>query len=1052
MRFNQIKLRGYCLALMFVFSILKPSESIAQEKNSVVRGLVQNSKNEPLAGVTVIIRNSKNNFTSGVSTDVSGAFSFARIPPGGPYSFIFSAVGYETQTLSGYKVKEDITVSLMIKMKDSVASLDQVVVVGYGTQKRKDLTGSVGSIGSKDMKDLAVPRIEQALSGRVAGVQVKLADGKPGSAPQIRIRGIGSISAGVDPLFVVDGFPTDNIQTLNPNDIETMDILKDASATAIYGSRGANGVVLITTKRGKLGKAQVNFDTYYGLQEVSRVPKFLDAKQQADYYYNSIRNRNIDLGNNITGDPATWALRVPQTVLDVLSGKNTNNTDALGAVLRRAPQRSYNLSVSGGNDGLRYLVSGESLLQEGIIPNSDFKRYSVRANLDVRVSKRLTLALNLNPSYTLTNNAVAEGNGAGASNSIIGSATSAQPYYPLYNADGSYFAYQGIDASTDLYNPVALVNEKKDQTARTRILTNLNATYTIMKGLKISAVVGATSNNEKGYSFMPQLPAFLNNAASGTDFAISNYNWLTEYLGNYTERFGKHSIDALIGYSAQENITDANSIGSNRYPNNQVPYLSAVSNLITTGTGTRQEWSIVSQLARVNYNFDGKYFLTSSIRRDGSSRFGSNNKYAVFPSAALAWQVSNESFMRSIAMVSQLKLRVSYGETGNNNIGNYASLGNVNYVNYTTGGVAISGYAPGTIANPDLTWEKQEQINVGIDLGLYKGRLNLSIDHFNSKNKNLLLNVNVPTATGFSTALQNIGEVKNTGWEFVLSSINLDGKLNWSTDLNLSIYKNEVVRLGPSGDPIIAGNANDGYNITKIGQPIGMFYGFIADGIFKTAAELAAGPVYNRGLADATRVGDIRFKDISGPGGKPDGIIDNNDMSITGSPYPDFYYGMTNRFSYKTLSLSFNIAGSYGSKVYADSYRIFKLNRSRSRTFATEANYWKSEADPGDGQTPRPVDNTTGGIRLTGTRYMDTGTFLRFNNITVGYVLPASIAQRLKANAIRFYLSSSNPITITKNLSFNPDVSNSGDPLSPGHDRNNYPLPRNIMLGLNITF
>ena len=314
------------------------------------------------------------------------------------------------------------------------------------------------------------------------------------------------------------------------------------------------------------------------------------------------------------------------------------------------------------------------------------------------------------------------------------------------------------------------------------------------------------------------------------------------------------------------------------------------------------------------------------------------------------------------------------------------------------------------------------------------------------------MNVNVPTSSGFSSALQNIGEVKNTGWEFVLNTVNLDGKFQWSTDFNLSTYKNEVVRLGPSGDPIIVGNTNDGFNITKIGQPIGMFYGFVTDGIFMNAAELAAGPIYNKGLADATRVGDIRFKDVSGPGGKPDGIIDNNDMTENGSPYPDFYYGMTNRLSYKNIHLSFNIVGSRGNQIYADAYRIFRLNRSRSRTFATEANYWKSETDPGDGQTPRPVDNTTGGIRLPGTRYMDSGTFLRFNNITLGYILPGSITEKLKASVIRFYLSANNAITITKNKSFNPDVSNSGDPLSPGHDRNNYPLPRSILLGLNVTF
>jgi TonB-linked SusC/RagA family outer membrane protein len=936
---------------------------------------------------------------------------------------------------------------MAIKMKESSTTLDQVVVVGYGTQRRKDLTGSVASVNSKDIKDLPVTRIEQALSGRAAGVQVKFADGQPGSAPQIRIRGIGSISAGVDPLYVVDGFPTDNIQTLNPNDIESLDILKDASATAIYGSRGSNGVVIINTKRGSSGKAKINFDTYYGTQTVIKKPQFMNAKEQATYYYNSIRNRNLDLGNNVSGDPATWAIRVPQTALDVISGKNTNDVSALDAVLRTAPQQSYNLSVSGGNEAIRYALSGEYFNQDGIILNSNFKRYSVRANFDGQLTKRLTVRMNINPSYILNHNVIAQGGGAGASTSIIGSATSAQPYYPLYNPDGSYFTYQNIDASTDLYNPLALALEKKDLSSRTRILANASAEYKILEGLKLNILLGATTNNTKGSSFWPQLPVFLNRAAEGTDFAASGYNWLAEYTANFNRSFGKHSIAALAGYTVQEDVLDENTMTSTNFPNNLVSTLSAVSGIITNGTASRSEWSIVSQLARVNYSYDGKYLVTASIRRDGSSRFGANNKYGVFPSAAVAWRVSDEKFMQNIPLISLLKLRLSYGKTGNNNIGNYASLSTINYIKYTTGGVAIGGFAPGVIPNPDLTWETQQQVNGGIDLGLFKGRVNITADHFRSKNEDLLLNVNIPTASGFSTALQNIGEVKNTGWEFVANTVNTVGKFKWSTDFNISTYKNEVVRLGPSGDPIISGN-----NITKIGQPIGMFYGFITDGIFKNAAELAAGPIYNKGLADDSRVGDIRFKDVSGPNGKPDGIINNNDLTIMGSPYPDFYYGMTNRFSYGNFSLSVNLAGSQGNQVYSNAMVIYRLIRSRSRTLTTELNYWKSEADPGDGNTVRPDDNPRGGLRLASTRYMDNGSYLRINNITFGYNLPTKIANSLSLNSLRVYATANNAFVFTKYLSFNPDVSNSGNALTPGVDNNNYPLPRSVVFGLNVGF
>ncbi|SEA77295.1 TonB-dependent receptor [Pedobacter hartonius] len=1000
-----------------------------------ITGMVTDDKGVPIPGVSVKLKGT----TIAVLTSTAGKFSIS-VPSGG--TLVFSSIGY---------ISHEVTVSsqtpLTIRLAEDNKALDEVVVVGYGTAKRKDLTGSVGSIDSKEIKDLAVTRVEQALSGRVAGVQVKLADGQPGSSPQIRVRGIGSISAGGDPLYVVDGFPTDNIQTLNPNDIESLDVLKDASATAIYGSRGSNGVVIINTKRGLSGKARISFDTYYGTQSITRRPEFLTASQQANYYYNSIRNRNLDLGNNITGDPATWGVRVPQTVLDVMSGKNTYNTDALDAVLRTAPQQSYNIAVAGGSEKIKYALSGEYFDQDGIIINSNFKRYSLRANIDAQLTDRLSVKVNLNPSYTKNNNVIASGAGAGVSTSIIGSATSAQPYYPLTNPDGSYFIYRSIDASTDLYNPLALAREKKDDLTTDRFLGNVIAEYKILDGLKFNVLLGATTINLKGASFTPNLPVFFNTPATGTDYASSEHNWLAEYTANYNKTFGKHNFAVLAGYTVQEDVIELNSLTSNNFPNNLVPSLSAVSGIISTGTSSRSEWSILSELARLNYNYDGKYLVTASIRRDGSSRFGANNKYGVFPSAAVAWRVSDEKFMKDIPLISQLKLRASYGKTGNNNIGNYASMATLNYLKYALGGVATGGTAPSAIANPDLTWETQEQINTGIDLALFKNRVNITVDHFISKNKDLLLNVNVPTSTGFATALKNIGEVKNTGWEVVLSTVNLNGKLQWSTDLNFSAYKNKVVRLGPTGDDIISLN-----NITRIGQPIGMFYGFIVDGIFKNSAELAAGPVYNKGLSDATRVGDIKFRDVSGPNGVPDGKIDNNDMTIMGSPYPDFYMGMTNRFSYQNFSLSFNFAGSFGSEIYSNSMVIYRLNRSRSRTLSTEANFWKSEADPGDGQTPRPVDQPTGGLRLASTRYMDKGTYVRLNNVTLGYIFPEKVSKAMRLSSLRIYGSATNPLVITHNRSFNPDVSNTGNSLNPGIDNNNYPLPKSYVLGLNVTF
>ncbi|MFD2932801.1 SusC/RagA family TonB-linked outer membrane protein [Spirosoma flavum] len=1001
-----------------------------------IQGTVSDEKGETLPGVSIVLKGSQR----GTTTDAQGHYKMDV--PNVDGTLIFSFVGYLSQEVS---VGNRVTLDVVLKADNK--TLDEIVVVGYGTVKRKDLTGAVGSVNTQEIKELAVARIDQALLGKVAGVQVKTVSGDPGAAPQIKIRGIGSISAGSNPLYVVDGFPIDNIQTLNPNDVESMDVLKDASATAIYGSRGANGVIIINTKRGKTGKAVINFDTYYGSQSVMKRPEFLNANQQAQYYYDGVRNRNIDNGNNISGAAGSWTVPVPQTVLDVLSGKNTLNTDALGAVLRNAPQRQYQLSASGGSENVKYALSGEYFNQEGIILNSNFNRYSIRANIDAKLTNRLSVRFNFNTAYTEAKVVTASGPGGGDNDGIIAQATSAQPYYPLYNADGSYFVYSNIDASTILLNPVALAQEIQAKRKGMRVLGNVNLAYKLTDALTLNILLGATSYNSRGSRFRPQIPAFFNNAAVGADSSSNTLNWLTEYTLNYQKSFGKHNVTGLAGFTAQKETTESSFLTSNRYPNNLVPTLSAVSGILTDGSSNRYQWSLISYLARVNYNYSDKYYLTASIRTDGSSRFGSNNKYGVFPSLALAWRISDENFLKSIPSVSELKLRVSYGETGNNNIGNYDHLATINYEKYTLGGVAIGGYAPSRLANPNLTWEKQKSFNMGIDASFFNRRLGINIDHFEARNTDLLLNVNVPDITGFSTALQNIGEVKNTGWEFVVSTLNLQNKLVWSTDFNVSTYKNKVVKLGAQGDPIISGR-----NITMIGQPIGMFYGYLTDGIFKSQADVDRGPIYNPGATDRSRPGDIRFVDVSGPNGTPDGIINNYDNTIIGTPYPTFYYGMTNRFAYKSISLSVSLQGSYGSEVISTARNITLLTRSRSRTLSSQANYWKSEQDPGDGVTPRPNDAPTGGIRLANQRYVDTGTYLRINNVTLSYQLPSELVKKLTLSSIRVYASATNPFILTKNTSFNPDVSSSGDALTPGIDLNNYPLAKSFLLGLNVSF
>ena len=1013
--------------------LAKGTREKATNADISIRGTVTDEKGESLPGVSIVLKSTQ----KGTTTDAEGRYSLDV--PNASATLIFSYVGYQPQEVV---VGNRNTINVTLRSDNK--ALDEVVVVGYGTVKKKDLTGSVGVISSKEVKDLGVTRIEQGLAGRVAGVQVKPVSGEPGASPQIRIRGIGSISAGAGPLYVVDGFPTDNIQTLNPNDIETLDILKDASATAIYGSRGSNGVVIINTKRGKTGKATITLDTYYGWQSVSKVPILKNSLEQANFFLDGMRNKNLDAGKSVTGPPGSWFTPVPAIILDVIEGRNTTDENSLDKVLITAPQRQIQLSATGGSENIRYAISGEYFNQDGIIINSGFKRYSLRTNIDAQLSKRLSLKLNFNPSFTDQRALPSTGVSGGTASTLglVASTLEIHNFRPLLDANGNYFNYAGLADMADIYNPLAMAQETVTSQKGLRLLGNINVDYQLLNDLKFSVLIGGSLLSGKGMYFRPQQPYYANSLAVGTDNASLTTNWLTEYTLNYAKNFNKHGITALAGYTVQKERGESNLLSSNKFPNNLVPTLSAVGGLITNGTSSIYEWSLLSYLARVNYNYNSKYYVTSSIRTDGSSRFGSQNKYGVFPSVAVAWRVSEESFLKNVRAVNELKLRLSYGKTGNNNIGNYDQYGTIAYENYGLGNSVATAIAPGRIGNPNLTWETQTSVNLGVDVSFFNNRISASIDHFQSRNTDLLLNVNIPNNTGFSTALQNIGEVKNTGWEFVLSTVNVDRQIKWSTDFNLSTYRNKVVKLGPQGDPIYAGN-----NVTQIGQPIGMFYGFLVDGIFKTQAELDKGPFYNPTGSDRSHVGDVRFVDING-----DGIINNADKTIMGSPYPNFYYGLTNRVSYKNISLSATLQGSQGNQIYNTSRGGGNSGRARVRGYAFSNNYWKSEQDPGDGKTPRPNDTPTGGVRLPSQLFLDTGTYLRINNITLGYVLPGNIVQKIGVSSLRLYVNATNPFTFTKNTAFNPDASTNENPLTPGVEANDYPLPKSILIGLNVGF
>ncbi|KAA6336399.1 TonB-dependent receptor SusC [termite gut metagenome] len=998
----------------------------------------------PIAGANIVVKGT----TNGSITDMDGKFTLSNIPDNAILQVSF--IGYLAQ-----EVRVGNQTNLTITLIEDSKVLDEVVAIGYGSMRKKDITGAVGSISNKEIQEMGGNRIEQILLGKESGVQVKAVSGAPGTAPQIRIRGIGSISAGADPLYVVDGYPTDNIQTLNPSDIESMDILKDASATAIYGSRGSNGVVIINTKRGKAGKPTITVDVSYGLQKVYDIPKMMSGPELAIYGLDGLRNKNTDAGEDVSGHPTTWFYPMPRPSMDVVEGKIVD-VQMVDEILRVAPENRYQLNAYGGNESIHYSVSGEYLSQNGVVLNSDFKRYSLRTNLDAKLTDRLLLKLNLNPSFT--NEHISDE----SSSSSYGSYMSASPvnraqlwpsYFPAVDENGEYFMFDHADGSQE-WNPLAQVNEVINNQRRIRFLGNVNLEYKILNELKLNVMLGGNMVSTNLMRFEPELEAFAgggsHNVVYGRDDSSMGVNWITEYTLHYNKSFSKHNITGLAGFTAQKDWYKTSFLASNRYPNNLIPTLSAVGGVITNGTANINEWSLVSYLARLNYSYNNKYYLTASVRTDGSSRFGSEKKYGFFPSAALSWRVSEEEFLKDVSFLSDLKLRVSFGRTGNNDIGRYEHLATINYNRYTLGGGTIEGYSPGNLSNPYLTWETQDQINTGLDFSILENRLSFNFDYFVSRNTNLLLDVNIPAATGFTNTLKNIGEVKNNGLEFTISSVNIKNEFEWSTDFNISTYKNEVVKLGLSGDPIYSATGMvGGANITMVGHPLGMFYGYLTDGIFLNQAEVDKGPIFGVGTSAQSRPGDIRFVDVSG-----DGKIDSDDQTIMGNPYPDFFYGMTNHFSYKNLSMSISLQGTYGNDILnLAGVGFLNMRGTRVLQSATQNNYWKSEQDPGDGKTVRPNDSPTGNNRATSQRYIDTGSFLRVNNVSLSYIFPEKIARKLTLSSLQVYLNSTNTFTFTNNkTSFNPDVSNSGNPLTPGVSFSDYPLPKTFLIGLNIGF
>ena len=1064
---STLRKTGRAVPLLLLFLLF--STSILAQR-SLSGTVTDATSGEPLIGVSVVVEGT----TSGGITDLDGSYQISA--PEGAETLVFSYIGYKPQ-----RVAIGSQSSIEVALTTDAANLEEVIVIGYGQTRKQDLTTAVATVNSAQLADQPVTSFDQALVGKLAGVQVLQTSGSPGAGLSVRVRGVGSITAGNEPLYVVDGLPISNdnaratgeintgtgnypeqpinvLSTINPADIESIQVLKDASAAAIYGSRGSNGVVLITTKKGRSGAPTVSYSGYYGLQETTTRYDMLNAYEWAQINFegrnNGYRDRfpaGLDSDDNATraaNVPGQPAVLIPPEIEPYLAGESgLTDTDWQDEIFRTAPIQSHSLSVSGGTEGLRYYASAEYMDQEGVVISSGFRRYSGRFNLDL-TSGRLKVGLNLNP--TLTDHDLVNAEGPWWDHGIIGLALHIAPIWPVYDPDGSYnfggnaWGY----AMTDAVNPVALANEIQDELQQLRFLGNVYAEYSILDNLSYRLNVGADLNRFERDYYWPSYVERRGQSGPRTPIGIGrtrgSTNWLVEHLLNFDRTVGAHGIAAVAGFTAQQEQFNSKELFATDFANDLVPTLNA--GQVTGGGSFREEWSLLSFLGRVQYNYAGKYYLSAALRADGSSRFGANNKWGYFPSASAAWRISGEDFLADNPAVSNLKLRLSYGVTGNFQIPNYGAIGLLGFTDYVTGGNNLQvGLAPSTPSNPDLSWERTTMVDVGLDLGFFNDAVYLELDYYNADTRDLLLNVPVPMSSGFTSELRNIGQVNNRGFEAALTLQNRLGNLGWSLTGNFATNRNEVISLADNVPQIIIGGGTGSAQwITTPGEAIGSYYNPVYDGVFRDQAEIDETP-----SVPNARPGDLRFLDLNG-----DGEINfADDRRIQGNYLPDYTVGATLNLDFRGFDFSAALQGAYGQEIL-HLFRRYIYNQEGNMNLMRGAlNRWQSEASPGDGQTNRANRLQTGSNGQTSNWHLEDGSYTRIRNLTLGYSVPTTLLQRVRITKLRAYVSVQNPFTFTDYQGYNPEVNARPDSaLNPGEDYASYPLARIYSFGLNLSF
>ncbi|MCD8101660.1 MAG: TonB-dependent receptor [Alistipes sp.] len=1060
---------------------------IYAQAQSTVTGTVKDDSGEALIGATVTVPGT----TIGTTTGAGGTYELRNVPSGA--SLLFSFIGYEPQ-----EVQVGARTEINVVLVSDSRTIDDVVVIGYGTVRKSDLTGSVSKISSEAIGDRPLARAEQALQGTLPGVQVRNTTGEPGADIQIRVRGAASVNASSDPLYVIDGVPSSTLQGLNPSDIESMEVLKDAASAAIYGSRGSNGVVLVTTKRGKTGKAQVSFNMTFGVQQVSKYMDVLSGEEWIDNYIraNDIRylqqaanlgvtNASIKDDNatrisnlNLTGRDVSynlddrWQYYVSDDVRNAHTWAQTdeklNMLDWQKEFFRIAPVHDYNVTVAGGTDDVRYLFSVGYFDQKGIATGTSYRRISARANIDANITRWMTVGVKLAPTYSVSDGAGrANGKDSQMHQVIASSPVSEEGVGYRTASDGNErYPWAGSAAS-----PIVMM----EGYTRTDYTIRMNAQGYMrinpVEGLNIEGLLATNFYDNDGTTYNPTWST--NNWANG-DGANSSGSHVTErrfdntlmqVVANYSNKFGRHNLNVMAGASNEENHWgwQTEQSYSAPFPDDEVTgsfdgsIVTPNSNIVTQLQPDR----LISYFGRIMYDFDSRYLLSVSLRYDGGSVFGANNRWGVFPAFSGAWRLSEEKFWKNLNVdhiVSQIKLRASYGVTGNKEIGRdaaYSLLEKSVYAGY-------AGYRPASLGNSDLGWEKTKSTDVGMDLTFLKNRIHLSLDWYTKKTTDLLYEVPIPLASGFGTYWDNLGDVKNRGFEVEFESVNFNNsQFKWTTSFNYSFNKNKVLSLGIDNTPIQAGITGvGGYtNILQVGKAINSFHMFEAIGVWKNQKEIddwatSHGLQPSQVTFNGTTIkpGDIRYRDVDG-----DGIYtDEGDRHFLGSPIPRNTFGMTNTFQYKGFDLSFLITAQTGGKIYGALGRAVDRPSMGTSTNALGRwrNAWWSEDEPGDGKTPYLLSTTTG--TTLDSRWLYSSNYIAIKNLTIGYTIP--FKTDVISNARVFFMIENLANFNNYYGGYNPEAANSGVSGAPGGsnalglDYFGYPLARIYSFGVNISF